>query len=621
MSAKYDIIVIGGGHAGIEAANAASKFGLHVAMITFDAGAIGRLSCNPAIGGIAKSHVVREVDCLGGLMGIVADETALQYRTLNRSKGRAVRATRTQNDRAEYASVIQTKLRQNNRIEIIEGEVAKLIIKGGKFRGVILANADIIESQAGIIASGTFLGGKIFIGKDVTTAGRAGEPPSNKLADCISSEGIAIKRFKTGTPPRIISSSVDFSKTTIQPGEDNYRPLSIHTKSSVPAPGQFCCHITRTNERTHEIIRNNLSLSPMFDGRIEGTGPRYCPSIEVKIVRFPDNPSHTIFLEPEGRKSHEIYVNGISMSLPRDVQKDVLRTISGLENCDVSQWAYAIEYDCIDSTQLKTTLELRGIAGLYFAGQVNGTSGYEEAAGQGVVAGINAALAIKGEPPFLLTRDESYISVMISDIISRGADEPYRLFSSRAESRLKLREDNAIWRMLPHSERLGLIPDKIIEHWRKLEEKCDDEIQRMQAERVPEALRGRISSPNKPTGFNYLKQAGNQFSDLVAAGYCEPDIPDEVVERIEIEAQYGGFISREEKRAQNYERIASRRIPDNIDFSIIDGLTREAVEKLDAMRPKSLGDAGRIPGITPAAVFAIYVFLSRKQNVSRETIT
>ncbi len=619
MSVNYDIIVVGGGHAGIEAANASSKFGHKVALITFDLSAIGRLSCNPAIGGIAKSNVVREVDCLGGLMGRIADETAIQYRVLNLRKGAAVRATRSQNERSDYPKTALRYLRANPNIDLIEAEAAYLVFRNGNFHSVRLASGEHIFAKAVIIATGTFLGGKIFTGPLTRAAGRLNEPPSNLLSDSLNAEGFSLKRFKTGTPPRILANSIDFDKLTRQDGDDDYRPFSIETKTLLSANKQIPCWITRTNEKTHELVLNNLGLSPLFDNRIVGKGPRYCPSIEVKVIRFPDNPSHTIFLEPEGINSREFYVNGISMSLPAELQVEILRTIPGLTRCEITQWAYAVEYDCIDPTQLDERLCIKGIDGVFFAGQVNGTSGYEEAAGQGIFAGINASLFIEDRPPFILSRSESYIAVMLDDILTRGADEPYRLFTSRSEFRLKLREDNAIWRMLPYSERYGLLPQDTIDRYKRFEELYNYERERFAKDRIPEALRNLVSSPNKPTGLNYLKHPDARFSELVDYGYSSADFPREVSERLEIEAKYEGFILREENRAVHYSSMLGAHIPEGFDYSHVDGLSSEAKERFILSSPKTLREASEISGITPSAILALYIHLNCKKDVSRET--
>ena len=621
MQNSYDIAVIGGGHAGVEAAAVAAKRGHRVALISIRASAIGRMSCNPAMGGLAKSQVIREVDCLGGLIGKCADRSAIQYRVLNRSKGAAVRATRSQNERNGYPLAIQNEIARIEGIDVIEAEVSAIDIKHGRVEAVFTADGGRMPIKAAIIASGTFLDGKIFTGKKITPAGRLGEPPSTLLSRWLHDTGIETFRFKTGTPPRITSRSVDYSRVEAQNGEHDYRPFSISTSERIPTSGQSCCWITHTNEETCDIVRRNLQLSPLFDGRIEGIGPRYCPSIEVKVVRFPNRTRHTIFLEPEGRDKPELYVNGISMSLPQEVQMRVLRTIPGLEECDVTQWAYAIEYDCIDPRRLSPTLEFRGIEGLYFAGQVNGTSGYEEAAGQGLWAGLNAALKIEGEEPFAMPISESYISVMIHDILSLGVDEPYRLFTSRADFRLNLREDNAIWRMLPYAERFRLLPPEQLEHFHHLNDIYLSEKKHLSEKRLPTPIRKMVSNPNKPNGHNYLKLPDSSYHDLVESGYGDPDLPEIIIERLEIEAKYEGFISRENARAARKNSLLNRAIPADLDINSIDGLSLEVAEKLVRHRPKNLREASRIPGITPAALFAVYIATGKTADVSRETIS
>ena len=615
MAETYDIVVVGGGHAGVEAARVASSLGMRVALVTHRRDTIGRMSCNPAVGGLAKSRVVREVDALGGILPRAADMTAIQYRVLNRRKGPAVQATRSQNDRAEYELAVQKLLAEYPRVEVIEGSAHQVVIEGGRVRGVVLADGREISAPAVILATGTFLGGKIFIGHREYPGGRIDEAPEGALSESLRAAGIPLRRFKTGTPPRIRADSVDYSKTREQPGEDDYIPFSIWTKHTIPAEKQAKCYITRTTEETHRIIMKNLKLSALYGGKIVGIGPRYCPSIEVKIEKFPHHSHHLVFLEPEGRNSDELYPNGISNSLPEEIQIAFMRTIPGLENVVMTRPGYAVEYDVVNSLDVAPTLEHRDVKGLYFAGQILGTSGYEEAAGLGLVAGMNAALSIRGEPPVFFPRHLSYIGVMIDDLVHRGVDEPYRLLTGRSEFRLLLREDNAWLSMLqtvrPEVFR-EIAPEnfEIFSRWKR------------QLERTRIFLAGRGLSKNEARilgvqpGTLAIDYVRRPHSDIRALCSALPEFPElEKIPRTTLvnEIRYEGYIRRHLEILEQIKKYESEQIPEDIDYAKTP-LRLEAREKFSKFRPKTLAEALRIPGIAPSDVAVLMAEIQRRKR-------
>jgi len=618
---NYDVIVVGAGHAGCEAALAAARMGCSVLIMTIDLDGIAKMPCSPSIGGVGKGHLVKEIDALGGEMARITDSTALQYRTLNTKKGPAVQASRTQNDKIRYHIAMKEVLEKEPSMDIKQGMVERLVVEGKRVQGVEDQTGFGYRAPAIVLATGTFLRGLVHIGFSAIKAGRAGEFASYGLAENLAQLGFSLGRMKTGTPARLKRSTIDFSRFARQDGEENPRPFSLFTKQITAHP--IPCYIGHTNKTSHRIVRENLKRSALYGGRITGVPARYCPSIEDKIVKFADRDAHQIVLEPEGLDTEEIYASGLGNSLPMEVQIPFVRSVEGLEEAELMRPAYAIEYDYVNPVQLSPTLETKGIEGLYMAGQINGTSGYEEAAAQGMWAGINAASKIQKRPPFLLDRSEAYMAVMVDDLVTRGTNEPYRIFTSRAEYRLLLREDNADQRLMEKGHELGLIDGDTLKEMKERQKEVAQEVRRIKrttmapSQELNDCLAKKGSNPitQATTLGQLLKRPELHYEDLERLDETRELIHERITEKAEIEIKYEGYIEREQKEVERFRNMERMKIPPEFDYATIHGLSNELREKLSTVRPISLGQASRVPGITPAALSTLMVYLKKNGSL------
>jgi len=614
---NFDVVVVGAGHAGCEAAHAAAQMGLNTALYTMNADLIAQMSCNPAIGGIAKGHLVREIDALGGVMGVAADEAGIQFRLLNTSRGPAVWSPRAQADKAGYRYVMRRILERTPNLFIKQAEVTEILFVASRVAGIELLDGRRVAAAAVVLTTGTFLNGLIHIGEKQFTAGRNGEPASIALGNCIRNLGFDWGRLKTGTPPRLDRRTIDFSVFESQYGDPEPTPFSFRTTQ--PLKNKICCYITHTDEKIHSIIRSNMSRSPLYSGQIKGIGPRYCPSIEDKVVKFQDKDRHQIVLEPEGVDTHEIYVNGMSTSLPIDVQREILSSMKGLESAQMIRPGYAIEYDFVQPTELHPSLETKKVEGFFFAGQINGTTGYEEAAAQGLVAGINAALKVKGEEPLVLNRADAYIGIMVDDLVTKGTNEPYRMFTSRAEFRLNLRIDNADERLTPVGRRIGLVTG---EHWNQFLERRARiarlrelvQTSRVNTEHSFFVSRG-LEFRSRPSFIELVRRPEIHLADLIAEGVIETEtLRREDIVSLETSIKYEGYLKQQEREVEKLRKAESKRLPPDLDYAAMPGLSREIVEKLNRILPQSIAQASRIPGITPASISILLFHLEMRRK-------